>query len=305
MENKCMPKVYKKKKNKLGFTEKQLHLVLDFCRAVEKNPRTQYVKFHNVYSYYPRKQSTYDLLNKAYRNNVIVGPYLFCNRGIEIYFLDDVKKPLKMLKNMKSDESIIYRCALMGDYNFMYTKYGANILECARTIMPTKITGIKIEDLYFNERGTLERDCYPTGWDETDWDIYETMREPRRRTFTEVGEELEIPWEQVRYRYQHLVTQCNVLSYFLPLGYYGYQYIIAIFKTDFEIGLVKNLKKLDRSSYIQKYKGEIILTAFLNPCPQAINTAEERFKELEEIGIIHDLRICIPIRSQNPLVDQF
>lgn len=28
-------------------------------------------------------------------------------------------------------------------------------------------------------------------------------------------------------------------------------------------------------------------------------------KELEEIGIIHDLRVCIPTRPQNPLADQF
>lgn len=43
----------------------------------------------------------------------------------------------------------------------------------------------------------------------------------------------------------------------------------------------------------------IILVLFTSLDELSYNRVTARFSELEEIGIIHDLRACIPIRWQN------
>ena len=86
------------------------------------------------------------------------------------------------------------------------------------------------------------------------------------------------------------------------LSYEGYQYVFLTFKTEYETGLLNALKKLDRTSYLYKYRDMIILIAFLLPEPLSYNSAVDKFKELEEVGIIHDLRVSIPREWHNTFV---
>jgi hypothetical protein len=57
--------------------------------------------------------------------------------------------------------------------------------------------------------------------------------------------------------------------FFLPLGYYGYHYILLTFETEYEIGLVRALRRLDHSSYLQKFNNTLVLTLFLLPEAQS------------------------------------
>lgn len=290
----------KEKRNPLGFTEKQLKIILDFCRVVTKDPKIFCSEFHRKYNPYSRKQTTIDLIYKAYKKSVLIGPYLFCNKGYEVTLLKGVENPFELLKEKKKDKAITYVAALFGEWDFMYINRGASLLEYAQTIIPNRLSNKRLETIYFDEPGKLKRDPYPTGWDEMDWKIYDLMGDPRAVTFREAGQNLDIPWSEVHKRYEKLLTQCKTLCYFLPLGYLGYQYMLLTFKTKYEIGLINALKRLDRSSYILKWNDTIILTLFLLPTPLAINTVGDRFKELEEIGILHDLRVSIPIRHYKP-----
>jgi len=54
-----------RKKNIAGFTQKQLDLILKYCIVTRNEPKISYNSFHRQYSYYPRNQSTYNLLKKA------------------------------------------------------------------------------------------------------------------------------------------------------------------------------------------------------------------------------------------------
>lgn len=125
------------------------------------------------------------------------------------------------------------------------------------------------------------------------------MRVPRKNTFREVGEKLGISWQTVKNRFNKISTQCKIFSCFFPLGYYGYHQIFLTFKTKYEAGLINSLKKLDRTTYLWKFNDTVILNVFLLPNALSYNRASDRFQELEEMGMICDLHVSIPIRCHN------
>lgn len=174
----------KRNRNPLGFTVRQLGVILDFYREFAEDPRISFGKFHRKDSPYSRTQSTIDLLNKAYKEYVLIGPYIYCNSGIDVTLLKTNEKSSK-----------------------------------------------------------------------------------------------------------------------LPLGYYGYEHLFITFKTEYEIGLAHALRGLDHSPYIEKYNDTILLTLFVPPGPLSPNRASGRFQDLEEMGIIHDLRVSIPTKWWKPNYD--
>lgn len=276
-------------------------MVLDFCTKVRKQPRLGYSEFHRKYSHYSRKQNTIYILNKAYENIVLSGPFLYCNSGIEVTLFDDVKNPIRFLQKIKNDGKTTYAIALCGDWDFISFNYGASILEHACTITPTCLRENKyeVENLTFEKEGKLKGDPYPKCWDELDWQVYETMDCPRKVSFRDAGEELGVSWVTVKSHFKKILNQCKILTCFFPLGYYGYQQIFLTFKTKYEIGVVNALKKLDRTTYLWKFNDTIILNLFLLPDALSYNRASDRFQELEEMGIIHDLHVSVPIRCHN------
>ena len=288
-------------KNRLGFTQKQLKTILDFCTEAGKEPRLSYSEFHRRYNPYSRKQSTIKLLNKAYSRTVITGPFIYCNRGIEVTLIKDERSPLKMLKEKKHDNETNYAIALSGDWSLISFKYGASTLEHTCTVIPASLssTQVEVEDLMFYEEGKLEPDPYPHGWDELDWSIYELLDYPREVSYLEVGKKLGVSWKTVQYRFKKMLTQCKTLSCFFPFGYSGYNKLFVTFRTKYEVGLVKALRKLDRTTYLWKSRDTIILSLFFPPEPMSYNRGVERLKELEERGVIHDLHVSIPIRWYN------
>lgn len=293
-------------KNKLRYTEKQLSIVLSFCKAIEKDPRISYSEFHRKTGDYSRKQSTIDLLNKAYQQNVIVGPYIYCNRNLEVNLQKNDRNPFKLLEEAKKNKEITFALALGGDWSFLSLKRtngSKNILNHVSTIIPNHNAKCKIKDLYFEEEGKLDNDPCPQGWDELDWKVYGEMGAPRKVSITEVANKLNFSWKYIKKRFNKIMCQCKNLCYYLPLGYLGYHYIFLTFKTKYEVGLKKSLKKLDRSSYLQRFNDTIMLTLFLEPEAHSYTVAIDRFKELKEIGLIDDLLISIPHNWEKPHFD--
>ena len=287
------------KKNVVGFTDKQLKLILNYCRATLDNPKIPYNKFHSKYSFYTRKQSTADLINKAYEKTVITGPFLYCSSNLEVVLSDDIKSPLKHWREHKDNPDIPFSMALQGDWDYIAFKRGANTLDYTGTPIPSYPARCKLDDIYFEEEGELERDNYPHGWDEIDWNVYETMRKAREESYQTIGEKLGISIFAVRERYLKILNQVKTLICFFPIGFHNFQYSIVTFSTKYEVGLRKALKKVDRTVYLYKSEGRIILHMQIDPGPAAINRVTARFKELEESGIIHDLRASIPMKWKN------
>lgn len=229
---------------------------------------------------------------------------MFCNKGIDVTLVKDEKSPLKMIEEKKNDSKTNFAIALCGDWSLISFAYGPSTLEHTCTVTPESLSNVKteVEDLMFDEEGTLERDLYPHGWDELDWRVYDVLGYPRRISYYKAGQNLGVSWKTVKNRFKKILEQCKVLICFFPLGYNGYNQIFVTFKTKYEVGLVRALKNLDRTTYLWKSGDTIILNLFLLPDPMSYNRATERFKELEEIGIIHDLHVSIPIRWYNVFV---
>lgn len=293
----------KRDRNLLGFTDKQLGVILDFYRKFSEDPRISFGKFHRKDSPYSRKQSTIDLLNKAYKEYVLIGPYIYCNSGIDVTLLKTNKKPSKLLNEAKKSKEVTFAMTLKGDWSFLCLKRGRCSLNHVSTITPNFLSRNRIEELMFDEPGKLPSDPFPTGWDELDWDIYNRMGAPREVTFVDIGKQLEKPWKTIQNRFNKIKKSCKSLAYFLPLGYYGYEHLFITFETEYEIGLAHALRGLDHSSYIEKYNDTILLTLFVPPGPLSSNRASERFQDLEEMGIIHDLRVSIPTKWWKPNYD--
>ena len=77
---------------------------------------------------------------------------------------------------------------------------------------------------------------------------------------------------------------------FFPKSIKNYQQCFALFKTDYEVGLRNELKKLDRTTIIYKFDDKILLHLFLDELLQILT-----FFKLKREGMIHDLHVSIPI----------
>jgi len=288
----------KKKKNKLGFTKKQLSILLNYCVATRGEPKITYKSVHKNYTTYSRRKSTTDLIKKAYEKEVVTGPFLYVDTGIHVSFMDDVDNPMELLEKYEKDDNTTLAYALHGDWNFIRFERGASTLQYSDSIIPNSYpnSGYHIEDLTFDKKGQLPRDPYPHGWLDEHWGVYNCMRAPREVTYREVGKKIGLSWETVKKYYKDILGQCKILNCFFPLGIDGYGHQLVTFETDYEIGVLDALKKLNRTTFIYKANGIIILCLYLIPAPFNFNVSTNRFKELEENGYIRDLHVCTPRR---------
>jgi hypothetical protein len=289
-----------KEKNSLGFSQMHYEIILDFCKIVDNDPKIPYNEFHRKHSPYSRKKDTAQLLNRAYQNAIMTGPMLWCNKGFEFRLTKDNRKPKEWLKYAESDPNITFAICMSGDWSFLEFRPGASIVQCVEAIIPSSVNGKDINAIKITAKGTLPIDPYPHNWDDIDWKIYDLLSFPRNKKYAEIGRELGVSWDTVKYHFKKILDQCKVLTTFFPLSYYGYNYEFFTFKTDYEIGFMNGLRNLDRTSYLYKFDNILGLFLFIPPKPQETNRTKNRFKELEENGVIDDLRVATPIKYHRP-----
>lgn len=285
-----------KKKNPAGFSERQLRLLLNYCNAVKQKPKMPVSEIHKKYSTYSRTKSVSDAINKAYKEKVVTGPELFVNGGIEISLINDLNNPREFFEKCKNDEKTTFAVVSHGHWPIFLCKIGANTLQYYDSILPNngRITNKKVEKIFFPEKGKLPIDSYPHRWFEEHWKTYYCMKYPRNITFREAGKKLKVHWDTAREYYLDILKQCRVMTAFFPLGTEAYSPLLVTFKTDYETGVLKGLKTLNRTTYLYKANNTIILFLCISPLPRAHNHFTDKFQKLEEIGLISDLHISTP-----------
>ena len=133
----------------------------------------------------------------------------------------------------------------------------------------------------------------PRNWDELDWKIFVERRNPLESS-VQIGKKLGVTFQTVLTRYKNILRDCTIWIPFFPLGYSHYVPYVVTFKTDYEIAILSELKKLDRSNYLYKIDNTLILTLFFDK-----HLEIDSFLNLHKKGLIHDLRVSYPVRSNN------
>lgn len=274
--------------------------MFSFHSLLLNDPRISYRDLHSA-SPYKTEYGTTQFVKGLFEDLVFVGPFLYCNSGISVDLYEDLDKPLTFLEEKKEEEGVTHVTALMGDYSAIVFKKGASILDYAEHTSPC-LEGKGPESIYFENGKPLPADLYPHRWSEIDWLVYNNMRKPRDLYFWQVGQKIGLSAQTIREHYNSIINNCKIHLSLFPRGYYNYSQLLLTFKTRYETGLRNELMKLDRSSYLFKCKDLIILILFVDskfygkPC--------RAFKEMEEKGIIKDLKASIPIEFYS-FLDKF
>ena len=224
----------------------------------------------------------------------MIGPKIWVNSGFEVELYYDLEDPVLSLCNKMRDKEMNYITALIGRISLICFRSGASMIEYAEPIKPTLPAKKKIEDIDLTEKGLLPRDEYPGLWDEKDWDIFRSMRNPRA-SYGKVAGSLNMPWQTLRERFQKILSACKIWLVVLPKGYNNYSQSILLFKTDYEANLRDELSKLDRTSIIYKFNDKIMLQMFLDRKLQNLV-----FYKLKRERKIRDLVVCVPIGWHSP-----
>lgn len=273
------------------------HSLHDVYCAYDSNPRVKYLEIHRKWSPYKTRDATTKFIKSAFKKQIIVGPFLYVNSGFSVELSKKNVNPLKELKALEFCPKVTHAIALSGDHTLLVISRCGNDLnytECIKPSCPSP-SCLQITNIDFDEQGKLGTDLYPYTWNETDWKVFHAMRDPTRSFFS-IGKRIGINWMTVKRHYEKILADCKILTAFFPLGYNGYDRIFMTFKTKYEIGLKNAISKLDRSSYLWKFRDTIILILFVDD----YNDTSERFYELEENGLIHGLHVSIPIRYHVP-----
>lgn len=239
------------------------------------------------------------IVDTLFTNGILVGPYLYCNSGKKVTLFK--KKDMKEEKLDKEDFSI----SLAGDYSCLHvSQNGKGTLLYADLIKPSFPRKVALEGsitgaerayfkTWFRAPGRLKPDIMPD-WDDEEWELYKVMRNPRQNFF-DVGKKLKLPWKTVKEQFQKIVKDCKVCTGFYPLGYSQYDPFLVTFRTEYETGIRKFLTGLDRSSWLFKVDDMLILYLFQTH----INLTCLKFAEINEMGIIEDFRVGIPLNMDS------
>ena len=275
----------------------QTHILYEYYLELLKNPRLSWREFHRKYSPYRALNSTNALIHRGFNDEIITKPFIYCNYGLYLSIFDNIDNPLKLLEEKEKNSKITYAMALCGDQSFISvsTEKIGDPINYAEIITPLYPSNKYGEWDALETEGKLNSDDTPD-WDEMDWRVFHAMRNPMR-SFFEAGKEIETSWMTIKRHFERILGDCKVMTGFFPNCFFSYDRIIMTFKTKFEIGLRNELLKFDRSSYFWKFKDKILLCLFLDKC----NGICKKYKEMEEIGIINDLNVSIPIKYHSLL----
>lgn len=284
---------------------RHLDIVYQYFLAKTKNPRLTINDFFPQQNAYESTRALGWLLRDAYALRIISRPELFVNIGVSFELQNTDENQLELLKKCKNDPKTTYAIALCGAYSFLRVYKGASDLKFADRVVPVYPDEITPQEIVFDKEGELENDCYPHGWDEIDWEVYELMKDPTT-SFTDALRQSKkegsgLNRKTIRDHFKKILKDCKVHMNFFPDGYKSYDQVFLKFKTEYEIGLYETLKKLDRTSFLWKVNDFILLTLFVHHYCATVR----RFKELEEKGLIQHLKVSIPNRHYTPFQDDF
>jgi hypothetical protein len=244
-------------------------------------------------------------MNDALDLMIISPPEIFCNVGVSVEFQKPCGNQLELLKECRKDPKTTYAIALCGDWDFVRVKRGASDLRFADRVVPTYPSDTAPHEISFDEKGLLKNDAYPHGWDEIDWEVYYVMKDPSI-SFTEAirkskTEGSGLNRKTIKRHFEKILKDCKIQMNFFPRGYKGYEQVFFTFRTECEVGLHKALKKLDRTSFLWKIQDFLVLNLFVDLYCATVR----RFKEMEENGLIRDLKVSIPNRHYTPFEVNF
>lgn len=278
-------------------TPKQMETVYRYATVCKKDIRIPVRRFHRQYSSYMAISSTTNAINEARAKQILIGPYTYVNTGTDVELIEKTGKGFDMFEKWNectADPNVTYCVLLKGKYSMLIFKNGANVLSYAESIIPTFNSEMKIEDIWPTEKGKVKPDLYPHGWGPLDWKVFHEMRDPYI-PFPQVGEKLDVSWRTVSNHFKKIMKNCKTWVSFFPKGLLNYYHVFLFFKTEYEVGIIKELKKLNRSSNIYKFGDTIILYLCLN------HTEDHSiFMKMENEGIIHDLSVSIPSQWEKP-----
>jgi hypothetical protein len=231
-------------------------------------------------------KSSQALVDKAFKDQILVGPRLYCNSGTNFaLYTKEMKKKVEGI-------------TLVGQYSDLVISYtGEGNLQYVDVINPsfpeyiTLESGLTPDERAFFDKitpGKLQPDKRPH-WDDTDWKIYYALRNPRQ-DFTAVSQQLQIPRETFEKRFNKILNDCKVFLGFYPLGYKAYEPFLVTFTSKYETGIREWLQQLDRTSFLFK-TDDLMLVSFFH---RHINRTCLKLVQLEEIGIIHSFKWAIP-----------
>jgi len=284
---------------------RNLNTVYLYFSTKLKNPRISVTDFFPLQNAYESDSALRWLISDAFKMNIISKPEIFCNTGVSVELLNTCDNQLKLLQECKEDPKTTYAIALCGAWSFVRVRKGASDLRFADRVIPTYPSKITPHEISFNEKGKLENDPYPHGWDEIDWEVYNIMKDPSI-SYTEAirrskKEGSGLSRKTIKSHFRKILRDCKLRMNFFPKGYYGYEKIFFTFHTEYEVGLHKALQKLDRTSFLWKVQDFVILTLFVERYCATVR----HFKELEENGLIRDLKVSIPNRHYTPFEEDF
>ena len=259
-----------------------------------KDVRIKKKYIHEKVSPFTAYVASENLLKRIRKNKILCGPGLWINAGLTVFLLKNSKKScLDIFEELKTNPHITYLLALVGYYSIFYFQKGASILKNALCIIPSYPAKKSILDIELSEKGEIERDNYPFGWDEIDWNVYHAMRDPTR-SFGKVAGELGTDWETVRKHYQKILKQCKIWISFFPLGYNFYRQAFLTFKTDYELNLIEELQKTDRTSFLYKFDSTIALMLYYTDYREV-----KRFEYLKKEKKIKNFRYSMPLACKD------
>ena len=264
-----------------------------FC-ANEKEARPG--KFHRKYKPFYKRQSTYALLRKAANHLIYLPPRLLCIQDVEVKFIEYKKVPrIDIFREKKNDPNVSYVLYLAGAYSLIYFEYGKPILKYANCSIPNYpgIKNINEIDITKYKKERIKEMPKPKNWDDLHWGVYKYRNDPLRPSL-KVGEDLNVSYRTVLNKYNEILKDCIMWIPFFPNGYKNYIKYVLTLKTDYEVGLLRELKKLDRSSYVYKADDTLILILFFDK-----ELEIDSFLKMEKNGIVYDLRISFPLHFYN------
>ena len=108
-------------------------------------------------------------------------------------------------------------------------------------------------------------------------------------SYPSVAKKLGVSWHTVMVHFEKIIKDCKPWIVFFPDGLMIYFHLFLTLKTEYEIGIRNELKRLDRTSIIYKYEDTMMMFLYSHH-----SRNHSVFMKMEKEGLIHDLHVSIP-----------
>ncbi|MGD2248418.1 MAG: hypothetical protein PVF58_08415 [Candidatus Methanofastidiosia archaeon] len=260
------------------------HLEQMYEKEISLKPQITLKSFKSYQKtvYFCKKNSSsglYSLCKKIEKDPQI--PYMLCFSSSE-FFLISKKNDLNV---EDFGLSLMEKSNLFTPQYTIPSNWNITVARSLDEFLKGSFSGGKVQRIVFDN----------LNWDDCDWRIFHFMKGNIREKFTVVARNTGVSSKTAKkHFFENILPNCVIINYFFPKGFSNYKPAFIKLHSEYEKGIIDNLKKLSCTTYVFPLEKSLVLILFYDVLDTIVDLVKI-LEKMEEMALIENQLLYCPI----------